>query len=215
MKVPVTFREKMLRKSTIERGKKRGDASQEDSPPPAKVAKSRVEGDWRALTCHEKDLLQLIAERLLKEKDMLQWRSAGIDKAPWGNMGETIFLVAYVERGLALLSSDFFCGLLDFFKINFYHLTPNSVLHISIFVHPCEAFLGIRPHFNLFHHLFHLKPQPNADNPSLVRGAGLQLRNKEVYLKYTTPTSLSRWHVQWFYVENHVPGLPPRSNFPP
>jgi len=30
-------------------------------------------------------------------------------------------------------------------------------LHISIFIHFCEAYLIILPHFNLFHHLFWLK----------------------------------------------------------
>jgi hypothetical protein len=38
------------------------------------------------------------------------------------------------------------------------HLNPNSVLHIAIFVHLCEAFLGIELHFDLFYYLFHLKP---------------------------------------------------------
>ena len=40
-------------------------------------------------------------------------------------------------------------------------LDPNSFVHISIFVHLREAFLGIEPHFELFHFLFHLKLQPN------------------------------------------------------
>ena len=41
-------------------------------------------------------------------------------------------------------------------------LPPNSFVHISVFVHLCEAFLGIEPHFDLFRHLFHRKPQPSS-----------------------------------------------------
>ena len=37
------------------------------------------------------------------------------------------------------------------------NLHPNTTLHISIFIHFGEAYLGILPHFNLFHHLFWLK----------------------------------------------------------
>ena len=55
-------------------------------------------------------------------------------------------------------------------------LNPNSFVHISIFVHLCEAFLGIEPHFELFRFLFHLKPQPDSYVLDVVGGAGLQLR---------------------------------------
>ncbi|RLN08860.1 hypothetical protein C2845_PM11G06220 [Panicum miliaceum] len=74
---------------------------------------------------------------------------------------------------------------------------------------------GIRPHFNLFCLLFRLKPQPDEDNPALVGGAGVQLRDKALYLEYTTPSSLSGWHAQWFYIGNHQPSLLRRDNAPP
>ena len=67
----------------------------------------------------------------------------------------------------------FFRGLLHHWEIQAHHLTPNSILYISIFVHLCEAYIGIEPHFNLFQHLFHLKPQPNATTIDVVGGAGL------------------------------------------
>jgi hypothetical protein len=40
----------------------------------------------------------------------------------------------------------------------------------------CEPFLGIKPHFELFRFLFHLKPQPDSYELDVVGGAGLQLR---------------------------------------
>ncbi|RLN09295.1 retrotransposon protein, putative, Ty3-gypsy subclass [Panicum miliaceum] len=78
-----------------------------------------------------------------------------------------------------------------------------------------RAFLGIRPHFNLFRHLFHLKPQPDEHNPALVGGAGVKLCDKVLYLEYTTLGSLSGWHRQWFYIWNHKPSLPGRDDSPP
>ena len=41
--------------------------------------------------------------------------------------------------------------------VNLCNLHHNIILHISIFIHFCEAYLRILPHFNLFHHLFWLK----------------------------------------------------------
>ena len=65
-------------------------------------------------------------------------------------------------------------------------LPPNSFVHMSIFVHLCEAFLGIEPHFDLFRHLFHLKPQPNSASLDVVGEAGIQLRQRmdRVYIPY-------------------------------
>ncbi|RLM69968.1 hypothetical protein C2845_PM17G05890 [Panicum miliaceum] len=71
------------------------------------------------------------------------------------------------------------------------------------------------PAFHLFRHLFRLKPEPNEDNPALVGGAGVQLRDKALYLKFSTPSSLSGWHARWFYIGNHKPSLPRRDNAPP
>ena len=59
------------------------------------------------------------------------------------------FYVPFLIRGLALPVSPFFCGLLDFYELNLTHLNPNSILQVSIFVHLCEAYLGILPHFGL------------------------------------------------------------------
>ena len=69
---------------------------------------------------------------------------------------------------------------------NFIISPPNSFVHISISVHLCEAFLGIEPHFELFRHLIHLKPQPNSTRLDVVGGARIQLRQRmdKVYIPY-------------------------------
>jgi hypothetical protein len=85
------------------------------------------------------------------------------------------------------------CGLLFHYEIQLHHLNPNSVLHIAIFVHFYEVFLGIESHFDLFCYLFHLKPQPSEKNIAEVGGAGLQFRQgmERKYIPYKFPISLS------------------------
>ena len=56
------------------------------------------------------------------------------------------------------------------------NLHPNTILHISIFIHFCEAYLRILPHFNLFRHLFWLKKRGGAGS-KVVGGVYLQLRD--------------------------------------
>jgi hypothetical protein len=40
-------------------------------------------------------------------------------------------------------------GLLQFYRIELVHLAPNSITIITTFIHLCEAYLGIAPHFHL------------------------------------------------------------------
>ena len=56
----------------------------------------------------------------------------------------------------------------------------HSFVHISIFVHLCEAFLGIEPHFELFRFLFHLKPQPDSYVLDVVGGAVFNLDKEKI-----------------------------------
>ena len=94
---------------------------------------------------------------------------------------------AFVERGLVIPVCDFLRGLLFFWGIQLHHLTPTSILHISIFVRLCEAFLGIYPHFDLFKSLFFLNPYPKFSNVAIVGGANLELRSEMTgkYIPYT------------------------------
>ena len=113
----------------------------------------REEG-WVSSKCSEFDLETLVSAGLLLEKSVVQWRPALGEDRPYQNIGEVVAFAPYLERGLGLPCSFFFSGLLCYYRIQLHHLTPNSFIHISVFVHLCEAFLGIEPHFELFRFLF-------------------------------------------------------------
>lgn len=69
-----------------------------------------------------------------------------------------VVFVPFLIRGLGLPISPFFRGLLDYYSLNLTHLNLNYVLQIAIFMHLCEAFLGISPHFVLWKYLYHCMP---------------------------------------------------------
>jgi hypothetical protein len=125
----------------------------------------------------------------------------------------------HLVRGARAVSlcRDFFKGLLGYYGIEYLNLNPNSIFHTSVFVHFCEAFLGIKPHWVLFRKFFRVKPQPTANNPRVVGGAGIQTREDaaEQYLSYKLIDSNQDWKAKWFYVTNHHPELPkPRGKQP-
>lgn len=162
-------------------------------------------------TMKEAEIQELVDAKLLKEKAVAGWRSSF--KNPWMfeiHPKETVTFARFVERGLAIPSSEFFRGLLDYYSLQLVHLNPNGILHISIFVHLCEAFLGVQPHFSLFRKVFCLKPQPSLERMQVIGGAGFQVREQYsyLYLEYKLVESHGCWNEKWFYIEDHDPSLP-------
>jgi len=192
---------------------------------PASKAKGRLTGaidlaeqeGWKTSKCFEFHLLGLVEENLLQPREVVHWSKALGGVPPREGSQETVAFKAFVLRGFGIRTSDFFHGLLFHWGIQAHHLTPNSILHISIFVYLCEAYLGIEPHFDLFQHLFHLKPQPSAINIDIVGGAGLQLCQGlgVKYIPYKLSSKVIDWKDFWFYIENQAPALPARTPGPP
>jgi len=81
----------------------------------------------------------------------------------------------------------------------------------------CEAFLGIKPHFELFRFLFHLKLQPYSYILDVVGGTGLQLRQRKdrIYIPYSLSNKVIEWKPKWFYVENQWESVPVITPGPP
>jgi hypothetical protein len=173
--------------------------------------------EWTHSKCSLNNLNKLVSEGLLQEKNLSNWRSSFREPFPMENVDEIVTFFHFAERGLALPTCSFFRGLLYYYGIELHHLNPNFICHISIFIHFCEAFLGIEPHWDLFRFLFRVKPQPTMKKLAVVGGAGIQLRQQagEKYLSYKFPSNLPGWKNQWFYIENHAPQLPTKSSRPP
>ena len=88
------------------------------------------------------------------------------------------------------------------------NLHPNTILHISIFIHFCEAYLGILPHFNLLCHLFWLKKRGGSGS-KVVGGVYLQLHDGMVgeYLTVPLNTSVKGSNARWFYIKQSHPAI--------
>ena len=114
---------------------------------------------------------------LLQPKDSIYWRNALGEISPSIRDSEIVLFSTFVEHGLALPACDFLQGLLYYYGIQIHHLTLESVLHIAVFVHYCETFLEIEPHFELFRSLYTLVPQPSSEKIGNIGCASSQLRS--------------------------------------
>jgi hypothetical protein len=165
----------------------------------------------------ESDLLHLVDVGVLPPKELCSWRICRGVTVPTEDTHESVIYFPFLIRGLALPVSPFFHGLLDFYDLNLTHLNPNSILQASIFIHLCEAYLGILPHFGLWKYLYHCRPGMAGGQHQLVGGASLELcrGRKTEYLDIPLKDSIKGWHLEWFIVENHYKSLPPRSGRQP
>jgi len=88
-----------------------------------------------------------------------------------------------------------------YYGITLVHLNPNNILHLSIFINLCVAYLGIEPHFNLFRYFFHLKSFAGS---KVVRVTYLVLQDGKASKYKSVPlnTSMKGWKSKWFYTKN-------------
>ncbi len=142
------------------------------------MAKEResFESQWASSDVTEENLKEMVAHGVLPAKEIIGWRPACGETFPTPDTHEVVVFSHFFYGGFSLPTSSFFRGILDFYGLSLHHLNPNSIVHIANFIHACEAFLGIRPHFALFRRIFFLKPQPNKSKPCVVGGARFQLR---------------------------------------
>jgi hypothetical protein len=84
---------------------------------------------------------------LMKKKDSLIFR--GDESFPSPPIGFRVTFIDHLLRGLSTPIHEFLRGLLFVYGVQLHHLTPNSILHISIFITLCECLLVTHPHWGL------------------------------------------------------------------
>jgi hypothetical protein len=112
------------------------------------------------------------------------------------------------ECGFNLPVGDFFRDLLYYYQLELVHLVPNSITVVSTFIHFCEAYLGITPHFLLWRYLFCVK---STGKWSGIVGAiifSLRLGLKVEWIDTDLTNNTTGWRSEWFYIVDQLPGLP-------
>jgi hypothetical protein len=91
----------------------------------------------------ENEIRKLVVSHFLSYREVLQWHPAVGEDIPTPNTNEIVVFASFFQRRFGLPICDFLRDLLDHYQIELVHLNPNSILQITIFVHLCEAYLGI------------------------------------------------------------------------
>jgi hypothetical protein len=115
-----------------------------------------------------------------------------------------VVFASYFKRDFNLPTGDVFRGLLYYYKLKLVYLIPNSITVVSTFIHFCEAYLGISPHFLLWRHLFCVKSTGKTSGPV---GAVMFLRLglKSEWIDSDLPDNNAGWRSEWFYIADQLP----------
>lgn len=116
--------------------------------------------------------------------------------------GFAVLFVAFLVRGVSLPVHDFLRGLLFVYGIQLHQLTPNSILHISIFITLCESFLGVHPNWALWKQLFFLRRTGPKGVDSDVGSVVISVHPCVEYFDPSFPENIQGWREMWFYVKD-------------
>ncbi|KAK1604071.1 hypothetical protein QYE76_027744 [Lolium multiflorum] len=186
-----------------------------DAPPPAPVPPAPPSsiakpGDWLASS--------------ITKRDEKRARSLGLVSSDEGNVilpgaisrpnppaGFTVVFLSFLYRGLSLPAHEFLLRLLRTYEIQLWQLTPNSILHVVVFITLCGAFLGIEPHFGLWKKIFYVKRYSSSNGSFVIGGVGFVARSEVNYFSFPMRESVQGWRLKWFYVKD---SLTTESQFP-
>jgi hypothetical protein len=173
---------------------------------------------WVRSTMTEAMIQALVDREMLRPKTEVEWRqppgTAGED-FPSEDVKEQVVFASFFERGFNLPAGDFFRGLLYYYRVEVVHLIPNSITIVSTFIHFCEAYLGIPPHFTLWRYFFYVKSTGKRSRP--VGDVMFNLRSglKAEWIDTDLPDNTTGWRSEWFYIAYQIPGLPQRTGHKP
>lgn len=113
-----------------------------------------------------------MADGVLQEQEVASWWQAAGESYATPDTDELVVFDSFYYRGFGVLVHPFLRKLIAYYGIILCNLHPNSILHVSIFIHFYECWLGIPLHFNLFLHFFWLKKR-GSQGSKVVSGAYL------------------------------------------
>jgi hypothetical protein len=170
---------------------------------------------WVRSTMTEAKIQALVDRGLLRPKAEVEWRAAAGEEFLSEYVKEQVVFASFFECGFNLPAGDFFRGLLYYYRMELVHLVPNSVTIVSTFIHFCEAYLGIPPHFLLWRYFFCVNSA--GKRSGLVGVVMFNLRSglKAEWIDTDLPNNTAGWRSEWFYIADQIPGIPRHTSHKP
>ncbi|KAK1649127.1 hypothetical protein QYE76_066932 [Lolium multiflorum] len=154
--------------------------------------------EWERSKISNQDMNLLKRLGFTKEKDALRFPHE--ESYPSPPMEYRVSFVDHLIRGLSPPIHEFLRGLLFVYGLQLHQLTPNSILHVSIFITLCECFLGVQPNWALWKRIFCLRRNGSHGVAYNIGGVVICVRSDVDYFDVKFPDSVQGWRKRWLYV---------------
>ncbi|KAK1670835.1 hypothetical protein QYE76_058994 [Lolium multiflorum] len=154
--------------------------------------------EWERSKISNQDANLMKRLGLMKKEGAIRFPSE--ESYPKPPMEYRVSFVDHLIRGLSTPIHDFLRGLLFVYGIQLHHLTPNSILHISIFITLCECFLGVAPNWALWKRIFCLRRNGSHNVTYNIGGVVICVRTDVDYFDVKFPDSVQGWRKKWLYI---------------
>ncbi|KAK1684405.1 hypothetical protein QYE76_045253 [Lolium multiflorum] len=154
--------------------------------------------EWERSKISNQDLNLMKKLGLMKKKDVLRFPSE--ESYPSPPIEYRVSFVDHLIRGLSTPIHDFLRGLLFVYGLQLHQLTPNSILHVSIFITLYECFLGVHPNWALWKRIFCLRRNGSHNIAYNIGGVVICVRPDIEYFDVKFPDSVQGWRKRWLYV---------------
>ncbi|KAK1644808.1 hypothetical protein QYE76_062613 [Lolium multiflorum] len=155
--------------------------------------------EWERSRISNQDVNLLKKLGFMKKENTLIF--PGDESYPTPRIGYRVTFVDHLIRGLATPIHEFLRGLLFVYGLQLHHLTPNSILHIAIFITLCESFLGTPPNWGLWKRIFLVRCNNSHTTTYNVGGVVICVRPDVEYFDVKFPDSVQGWRKRWLYVQ--------------
>ncbi|KAK1669961.1 hypothetical protein QYE76_058120 [Lolium multiflorum] len=144
--------------------------------------------EWERSKISTQDINLLKKLGISKKPKALSFPSE--ESYPTPPMGYRVSFIDHLIRGLSAPIHPFLRGLLFVYGLQLHHLTPNSILHISIFITLCEAFLGVQPNWALWKRIFFCRRNGSPNVAYNIGGVVISIRPTVDYFDVKLPDSV-------------------------
>jgi hypothetical protein len=112
---------------------------------------------WHLLETTQEHLQNLVSQGYMPAVKLATCCVPTDPAFPALGVGYVMACSAFYERGFDVPPHRFLHSLLYFYGLELHHLTPSGILHIAAFITLCQAYMGIKPHINLWNYFFRVR----------------------------------------------------------
>ncbi|KAK1628475.1 hypothetical protein QYE76_002790 [Lolium multiflorum] len=152
--------------------------------------------EWERSNISNQDMNLLKKLGFMKKENALRFPKE--ESYPSPPIEYRVSFVDHLIRSLSPPIHEFLRGLLFVYGLQLHQLTPNSILHVSIFITLCECFLGVHPNWAMWKRIFCLRGSHNVAYN--IGGVVICVRPDVEYFDVKFSDSVQGWRKRWLYV---------------